>query len=352
MNLTGSQQSAITARGNVLVVAGAGTGKTRTLVDRCLHVLSATGERVSLDELLLVTFTEAAAAEMRRRIRSRIQERIAADPADAWWAEQQAIFDAANIGTLHSFCLRLVREHFYELELDPQVSVLAPEEGRLLAQETLDKLLQPHYEGGDAFAASVQRLIQIYGRGADEAIRALVLKLHDYTQTLPGPELWLRGQLAMFESPDPVLWREWLLAATSDWRGRWLAALSKPSSENKVAEQCLGLLREFSDGADARQRAAVLQSVLGAVENCPRGKKKAWLEPIEGLFGEAEFLHSLSKAPGDQGLEPLGEDWSWVREDMATLLQLASSFSEAFTGSKRELGVLDFHDLEQYALRL
>src|SRR3974377_1201413 len=145
MRLTTSQQQAIAARGNVLVVAGAGTGKTRTLVERCVDCLLSEKPRASLDEILIVTFTEAAAAEIRLRIRSRLEEERARQPDDSHWPEQLALFEMAHIGTLHSFCLQLVRQHFYELELDPQLSVLAEEEARLLAGENLEKVLKKQY---------------------------------------------------------------------------------------------------------------------------------------------------------------------------------------------------------------
>ena len=141
-SLTPSQRQAVTARGNVLVMAGAGTGKTYTLVERCLHCLCEEQPPTSLEELLVVTFTEAAAAEMRRRLREQLEEKLRAEPDEPRWAEQLALFDTAHIGTLHGFCLKLVREHFHELGLDPQLAVLDAGEARLLADETLDEELQ------------------------------------------------------------------------------------------------------------------------------------------------------------------------------------------------------------------
>src|SRR6185369_8377587 len=140
MSLTAAQIEAIAARGNVLVMAGAGTGKTNTLVERCLASLLGEKPRVSVDEILMVTFTEAAAAEMRQRIRQRLEEESQKGQDRSWWQEQLALFETAHIGTLHSFCLQLVRQHFYHLDLDPQLSVLDEDESRLLAEETLDKI--------------------------------------------------------------------------------------------------------------------------------------------------------------------------------------------------------------------
>src|SRR6516225_9051525 len=101
MSLTKAQSNAITARGNVLVMAGAGTGKTHTLVERCLNCLLTEKPPASIDEILMVTFTEAAAAEMRRRVRNRLLDEIRGVVGDDRWQEQAALFETAHFGTLH-----------------------------------------------------------------------------------------------------------------------------------------------------------------------------------------------------------------------------------------------------------
>src|SRR5581483_8020108 len=155
---TPQQQAAIAGRGNLLVAAGAGTGKTRTLVARCLRLVA--DERVSLDQILMVTFTEAAAAEMRARIRQELRALQSARPADEHLAQQLALLDTARICTLHSFCLQLAREHFHELGLDPQFGVLDERQTRPLLRATLDGLLERHYSGADSAARAVQSLIR------------------------------------------------------------------------------------------------------------------------------------------------------------------------------------------------
>src|SRR6267154_2773548 len=107
MNLTPTQEQALHTEGNVLLVAGAGTGKTRTLVERCVQCLLKESPPASIDEILMVTFTEAAAAEMRRRIRERLEEELKNSPDDAHCREQLALFETAHIGTLHGFCSEL-----------------------------------------------------------------------------------------------------------------------------------------------------------------------------------------------------------------------------------------------------
>ena len=210
-SLTPAQRQAVAARGNVLVMAGAGTGKTKTLVERCLDCLER--DQASLDELLIVTFTEAAAAEMRLRLRRVLEQRLAEEPENEHWHRQLALFDVAHIGTLHSFCFRLVREHFFELGLDPQLSILDDGEAHELARETLDELLLKHYEGEDDFSLAVRQLIQFQGGGRDEKIRSLILRLHHYSQARPDAAGWLAGQIEQFIQTDPIDWQQWLLLA-------------------------------------------------------------------------------------------------------------------------------------------
>jgi ATP-dependent helicase/nuclease subunit A len=350
MSLTNSQQQAIEAQGNVLVIAGAGTGKTRTLVDRCLMCLLEEKPPASFEEILLVTFTEAAAAEMRQRIRASL-EKILEEVADSSRVrELLALFETAQIGTIHSFCLRLIRQHFYELELDPQLAVLSPEEARLLADETLDELLNRYYADDGPESKNVQELIQVHGRGSDTVIRALVLRVHEYSQTLPDPSGWFSRQLSIFNTAEPTVWREWFAGAVLDWRGRWQSRLAQMPVENAIAQECARAIECLNlPGATNAALVEAFAAIAVLVEGCPRGKKGAWVDPLEVFLQEAQFLQTL--VPHGK-TDPLAEDWGWVRAQMKVFLELAQQFTAGFSEAKRELGVVDFHDLEQHALRL
>ena len=345
-SLTLSQRRAVAARGNVLVMAGAGTGKTKTLVARCLDCLDR--ERASLDELLIVTFTEAAAAEMRQRLRRELEIKSAAAPDDDHWPRQLALFDIAHIGTLHSFCLRLVCEHFYELALDPQLAILDEGEARQLANETLDEQFRSHYEGEDEFSRAVQNLIQIHGGGRDEKIRALILRLHHYSQTRPDAAGWLAGQIKNFSATEPAEWQHWLLTVIANWRDEWLPVLQKPGNEKSA--ELSGILLRLRNCFSRELAAEVLEQILSADGNWPAKKKTILRKPLADLFDDAAFLSALAavKPAGD----PLAEDWGWVRGQMETLLRLAQEFADQYAERKRNDGVLDFHDLEQFALKL
>jgi ATP-dependent helicase/nuclease subunit A len=347
-HLTPLQRQAVAARGNVLVKAGAGTGKTHTLVARCLDLLCR--ERAALDEILIVTFTEAAATEMRQRLRRALERRSQENPGDSHCAEQLALFDAAHIGTLHGFCLKLVRDHFYELGLDPQLAMLAEGEARLLADETLNEQFQSHYEGHDEFSTAVQNLIQIYGNDRDEKIRSLILRLHNYAQTRPDAEGWLARQIGKFSLPESGEWEKWLLDGIRHWRDEWLPALENLRAKNVKAAECVEILKKLPKAFPREQAAIVLDEIQNASTVWPKGKKGVFGKPLEKFFMDAAFLNSLAAI--ENGCDPLTEDWNWIRGHMTAMLRLTQNFSARFAVRKRDDGVLDFHDLEQFALKL
>jgi ATP-dependent helicase/nuclease subunit A len=360
-DLTPDQLRAIQAEGNVLVVAGAGTGKTRTLVERCLARVLRERDPVSLDQVLMVTFTEAAAAQMRQRIREGLEERIAKEPGNAWLAEQLALLDTARISTLHSFCLYLVREHFYELQLDPQFGVLDEAQAQVLALDVMTDVLRHHYEGATPNAGAVQELILTQGMGGDEPIRRLVFKLHRYARTLRDPDRWFSEQLGAFREPDVAKWESWLLEYFSRFSAQWLPALR--ASENEKLRRCVAVFEGLPPSPTRTQVEAALAELREIDQDWPRGTAGRFRKPYSDFFDEVSFLDSLSrsrpntaraevKAPDRSISDPLFEDWRWICPQMTALLELTMEFGQRFAEAKRDQGMVDFHDLEQFALTL
>ncbi len=341
---TTQQQRAIEARGNVLVVAGAGAGKTQTVVDRCLAWLLDPENTASIDEVLMITFTNAAAAEMRQRIRQNLEKA----PPSPRVAESLALLDTAHICTLHSFCFYLVGRHLSELGLDPKARVLPAERARLLERESLDLVLEKVYSSESASAQAIQQLIQAQGGDWDLPVRELILRLHHYTQTLRDPAAWFVKQKEIFENPEPVEWLRWLGDGATEWRAGWLPILQAQPAANKNAAQCAAALAALPARPGRTQLAAALESILRADEVWPK-PKAPWREPIKKIFDEADFLRSVCAAGQT---DPLAEDWQWARPSMLALLDLAGQFNRAFQEAKREEAGLDYHDLEQFALRL
>ncbi|HVR36365.1 MAG TPA: UvrD-helicase domain-containing protein, partial [Methylomirabilota bacterium] len=350
MMLTPSQAEAIRAEGNVLVMAGAGTGKTRTLVERCLYRLlnPEPRRRVSIDRVLIVTFTEAAATEIRHRIRERLEEECRADRGNSHLAEQLALVDTTAISTLHSFCWRLIRQHFFELDLDPRATVLTAEQSSLLAERALDAIWEECYGARDARTRALEQFVQDQARGRDDSIRDLVLRLHEYTQTLKNPAGWLDVQHRRLAQSSPGHWKGWLLDAVQTLRSRWLPLLA--AIDHPVCVASARILESIHGNAKVVEMATALDAILEADKDWPRGTKTRVRPRVERFFDDAGFLASL--ATGESGHDPLEEDWAWSRPHLFTLLELTERFAARFEAAKRDAGALDFHDLEQGALRL
>ncbi|MCH9002133.1 MAG: UvrD-helicase domain-containing protein, partial [Planctomycetes bacterium] len=217
LTFTPQQQRAVMACGHsVIVSAAAGSGKTAVLAARCAYLVCDAPEdkRCNVDELLVVTFTEAAAAEMRSRIVEAIRERASQQPDDPRLREQVALADVASISTVHAFCHRIVRGWFSELDIDPSAALMDEHEAALLRREVLEELCQSLYatdrvqdeplgpvdpsppptgaaETGDDLSRSFVELVDTYGLSDDRDIRALVLKLSDFVSSLPDPDDWL-----------------------------------------------------------------------------------------------------------------------------------------------------------------
>ncbi len=357
IGLTDSQHRAATASGDVLVPAGAGAGKTRTLVERCVTWLLANA-RHSVRELLVVTFTEAAAAEMRRRLRQELEIRLAGatDPElRLRLVGEIALLDEARIGTLHSFCLELVRQHFYELEIDPQSAVLSKEEARRLEDEVFTSLFDRHYALAGPDSAAVLELLARVAAGREGDLRETVRRLHHFSRSLPDPEAWLAGQEEHFSAPRAEVWKDWLRAALWRWREEWLPEL-EPFADVPAVRDGLAALRRFGPDSEWPVFEESLNIVVAANTDkklWPRGTATRTREQVGSFFKEAMFLHPL--VPGAAvGEIPAGlqEDWEWSRPHLRTLVRLTREFGREFSREKRERGVLDFQDQEHFALRL
>lgn len=346
--LTNNQAEAVRASGNVLVMAGAGTGKTSTLVARCMDRLSDVHDPVSVSEMLVVTFTEAAAAELRLRLREEManlnRERSALDPM----AEQLALIDTAHISTLHSFCLNLVQNHFHELGLDAQWNVLDQGQADMLAGEALDEIFRAVYEGEDPASSDVLEQLLAHG-GGEQKLRQWILRLHRYAQSLPDPAGWLENQRTAYETFNADATTRRLLCALREWREEWLPILQ--GCDNQVPAQCAALMAPLGSSSTRGEWSAALKGILPLNKAWPHGTKGKWESVFDPFFRDAAFYGSLVE--GDvSGTDPLEEDWQRVQLPIRTLIEAVQRFGAQYAELKQRQSALDFADLEQYALRL
>ena len=350
---TSSQRNAIAARGNVLLEAGAGAGKTSTLVARCLDLILAPNRPVSVDQLLIVTFTEAAATEMRHRLRVALNERHGREPADLPLAEQLALLDQACIGTLHGFCLRLIREHFQELGLDPQVRVLDETEASLIANESVREVLDAAYIGEDESSRCARELIRLHAGSDDGAVSGLIRQAHQFLQTLPDPRRWLDHERERWRHPQPEALADSLLVALNNRKDGWMALLEEQPPENAVASGSRELLASLAPDASRADWAKALNRLASFVddEHWKRGEKGKFRDPLLPLFEEARFFASCA-ALSAEGSDPLVGDFHRARPLMLAFIGLVEAFMVGYAARKRQISGLDFSDLEQFSLRL
>jgi len=225
-NWTPAQLEAITERGcNLLVAAAAGAGKTAVLVERIIRKITDCENPVDIDRLLVVTFTNAAATEMRERIGNALAEALDKNPSSENLQRQMVLLDRATIMTLHSFCLEVVKSHFQSLDLDPVFRIADETESTLILLEALDELFEEKYEKEDADSLFF-RLADSYGGGrGDDALREIVLRIHRFTRSHPWPGQWLATQAEALNISDSAClsstpWARVLLrSAAAELRG-------------------------------------------------------------------------------------------------------------------------------------
>ena len=288
---TPQQQDAIVQEGRVIVSAGAGSGKTSTLVDKCLYWL--VNKRASIDQLLVVTFTEAATGEMRRRMREGLEKLAKEHPTNGRIREHLDLFDTAHISTIHSFCLSLVKEHFHELGLDPRVSVIQADREVWIQREVMDELLKACYEKKHPLSTQVLKVLAESFSSEEERLRNVVQKVHRFAMTQPCALSWFDEQIQCFENPKPATWKKYKADGYEGFVSKW-AGLEKKGTKFQEQDQFWASL---TDGA-------------------------------------------------------ICEDWEHCRAVALTLLRFAKVFSSELTSTKITTGQVSFDDLQQLALKL
>lgn len=371
---TDAQRAAIESAGrSVIVSAAAGAGKTSVLTRRVLEIVSGNRpDACDADRLLVLTFTEAAAAQMRSRIADALRERLAASPHDARLNRQLALLDVATISTVHAFCNRLIREHFAHLELDPMARVMDDNEASLLRHECMDALFTTMLEGDDEPAAAFRSLLDLYHLGDDASLAAFVLRLHAFLESLPKSERWLHDAVDAVQvtddAPPPAAaeaWREELreeLDRQVTACGQRLAIVERrwPELMDYAAPMRVYLANAqgwLADLADVAALEAVRASIAGYVY--PRlpsqrggdADAKAAVKQFNDETREA-FNHRLKDAWCVMSMSELAAGLRAVAPAVATYADVARRFDAAYAAEKRRRNLLDFSDLERHALAL
>lgn len=199
------QWQAISARGqNILVAAAAGSGKTAVLVERIIKRITEAQEPLDVDRLLVVTFTNAAAAEMKARVGRALEEALAKEPSSLHLRRQLSLLNRASISTLHSFCMNVLRRYYYKIGLDPAFRVVEQTEAELMREEVIEELFEEEYgkEDNEAFYELVDRYS---GDRSDTVLQKLVQDLYDFSNSHPRPDEWLEQIAARYDVDEDVV---------------------------------------------------------------------------------------------------------------------------------------------------
>ncbi len=366
---TPDQLLAIGSRGrDTLVSAAAGSGKTAVLVERVARMVTDLRDPLDISRLLVVTFTEAAAHEMKGRIAGAIREEMERRPEDINLRRQMAFLSRAHISTLHSFCLWVIKRYFHLLGLDPSVSVLDADEADLLQAETLEEVMEDCYrEGDEGFLA----LVDAYGtdRG-DEGVKDLVLGLYRYSLSQVNPMGWLSRAVSQFQladksSFDTLPWVRTLMKST----------FLDLSVAHRRLERALDLSRQEGGPSVYIPLLEMEQRVLGDLVAEPgppawEGLKarllaleKANLPPARGVDPQLrDEVQGLRKRVWDtladlQDLLALSPDYHLAdlaacRPYVSALADLVERFHRGYQAAKNRMAALDFSDLEHRCLEL
>ena len=367
---TPAQKAAIEARGSALLVsAGAGSGKTRVLTERLMSRICDDDEPMDLDSFLIITFTRAAAGELRGRIMEELAERLAREPGNRRLRRQNALCSRAQIGTIHSFCASLLRENCHLLGLSPDFKIVDEERAEAMKQAALERVLETRYEKSEDYPGFLSLADTVGAGRSDERLSALVLSLHSRMQCHARPEEWVREQVSALQAPaedaGETPWGREILAqargVAAYWAGELDRLMERMSSQEKIsaaymdsfshtAEEVRELSRCLDIGWD-RARACLPVSFerLKVLRNSPDTQLSELLKSRREECKKAmKGLEELLYAPSAQLLEEMRQ----TAPAMEALLELTLDFDREFEKDKRRRSLVDYSDLEHYAARL
>ena len=363
---TSAQKAAIEESGRaVLVSAAAGSGKTRVLTERLLRRIE---NDADIDSFLVITFTKAAAAELKSRILDEISERLAADPDNRRLRRQSALCSKAQIGTIDSFCQSFLRENCHAAQLSPEFRVIEEDRAEAIKQRVIQRVLDDCYEAPDEGFKLLTDTVGM-GRRDDNKLAETVLALHRKTQSHARPELWLRQQLETLEPAETdagrTVWGSEILRNVRDdalyWAQRMDDVCRRAAEDEAVAakygpsfaETALSL-RDFARACDlgwdrAREALPISYPRLGTITNPPDPELKEYTKAVRELCKKncAKYEKLLSASS-----EKLLSDMHRTAPAMRALIELTLRFDRAYAAEKRRKAEVDFADLEHLTAQL
>lgn len=369
MKFTPDQQRVIDTRNaNILVSAAAGSGKTAVLVERIIQMITDEKKPVDIDRLLIVTFTSAAAAQMRERISKAVSQRLEENPESEHLQKQASLIHNAQITTIDSFCLFVIRNNFNEIGLDPAFRVADESEVRMLEADVMGRLLEEaHTEPTERFL----HFIECYSTGTNEKkIEEAILRLYHFSMSYPFPEQWLGERLEDYrisdagELPDKK-WFQCALAyirtVLQECRDRLYQALAIAGSVGGPAQYTENLTADIelieklrcAPGYDELYDLFTYSAFGRLSAKKTEGVDPVLKEMVKAIRDEVKkTIADLKKFLFQISVEDTLKDMAACQEAVEELVSLTLSFKEMLDQSKRDKNVIDFSDMEHFALQI
>lgn len=366
---TTEQQQVIDLRNrNILVSAAAGSGKTAVLVERIVKIITDKNHPVDIDHLLIVTFTNAAAAEMRERIGNAIEKALDEQPGDEHLLRQLTLIHNAQITTIDSFCLYVVRNHFHEIDLEPNFRIGDEGELKLLREDVLGRVLEQNYEEpSEAFSDFVEG----YASGrTDAALNEMILQLYEFSRSYPWPEKWLDSFVGAYriETREELDRAEWLAPLTQNIRFvlkdceqllKQALAITQQDDGPDMYEKAVQSDLEKYEGLSKRTSFCELSEALSDIKY----DRLASSRGFEGDSDKLELVKSLREQAKDVvkklcrqyffcSPEMMIEQLERTEPMLEEVVRLTKQFADEFAAAKRRKNLVDFHDVEHFALQI
>lgn len=366
---TKEQEKVINLRNrSLLVSAAAGSGKTAVLVQRIISMVTDETDPLDIDRLLVVTFTNAAAAEMRERVGAAIENALEQDPYNQHLQRQLTLVHNAQITTIDSFCIRILRDHFHKIDLEPGFRIVDEGELKLLREDVCEAVLEDFYQKADP---EFLRFADSYsGAKNDLQIKEMILKLYNYAESYPWPKEWLETCVQQYEAANEAELEE------KSWIRDFLSYLNVRVEDLITAQEKLLELTQELDGPymyeasiadDLRQlenlrkceHFSQWQAAISAIDFKNIGRSGKY----EGSVAKKDAVMSGRKRMKDQidkwkktifatMLEVQLERLTQTSKMVRMLVTLTQAFSDRFQEEKQKKNMLDFSDVEHNALRV
>lgn len=361
---------------NLLVAAAAGSGKTAVLVERIIQMITSRENPIDIDKLLVVTFTNAAASEMRERIGDAIGKALDENPENKHLQNQLVLLNKSSITTIHSFCLDVIKSNFHRINLDPNFRIGDQTECAILKQEAIEEVFEDLYEERDE---GFLNLVESYAeRGGDKEVQDIILGIYSFAMASPEPKKWLIDSAERFNIDENFdfsqsIWARAILDTVKiEINGLCLnmeRALKEVESIEELETFAEKLSVEYKKIADISQACnkswdeAYKKMASMSFENYVKGVKRISKDAPSYIKESKEkaktirdktkkSLESIVSATFNKDNDSIREEIKYLYNIVKPISSVVLRFEEEYSNKKREKGIIDFNDIEHFALNI